>query len=300
MSLYVNRVRYKGGSPTLGASSGIINNAVINGHDFYDDNYNPAPPAHDYSQDYFTIEPIDGGNITLQFAKTGSPASFSVYYSTDGVNWRIMTTTNSVTLTGKVYLRANVNHWGGSTSNYWKFNIQQDYKIYGNIMSLIYDDNFLNQTTLKANYEFNGLFRNSTHLVDAENLVLAATTLTNNCYANMFRNCTSLTIAPELPETNLAHACYQSMFWDCTSLTTTPILPATNLATYCYNSMFRGCTSLNKVTCLATNISATNCLTLWLQNVSTNGTFVKNSSMSSWPSGDDGIPSGWTIVDYVA
>jgi hypothetical protein len=329
MGLFVNRIRYKGGSPTLGASSGIINNAVLNGHDFYDDDYNPTPPAHDYSQDYFTVEPIDGGNITIQFAKTGSLSSFSVYYSTDGVNWDSILQTGSTTRTGKVYLKANVNnnHWGASSSKYWKFNIPQDYKVYGNIMSLIYGDNFLNQTTLKANNEFCGLFNGSSHLVDAENLVLPATTMRNYCYGTMFYNCSSLTTAPKiLPATTLAESCYSNMFYGCTSLITVPVLPATTLTNFCYQAMFSGCTALetapellattltqycyyrmfynctllNKITCLATNISASNCTDSWVQGVSATGTFIKNPSMSGWQRNAYGIPSGWTVQDYVA
>jgi len=59
--------------------------------------------------------------------------------------------------------------------------------------------------------------------------------------------------------------------------------------------MFRNCSSLNYIKCLATNISATDCTSIWLEDVSSSGTFVKASSMSSWPTGENGIPSGWTV-----
>ena len=85
------------------------------------------------------------------------------------------------------------------------------------------------------------------------------------------------------------------MFYGCTSLTTAPALPATTLAKSCYDRMFRGCKSLNNVKCLATDISATNCTADWLRGVATSGTFTKASSMTSWPSGPDGIPSDWTV-----
>ena len=111
----------------------------------------------------------------------------------------------------------------------------------------------------------------------------------------MFNDCTSLINAPELPATTLAVSCYYNMFNGCTSLTTAPVLPATTLVSSCYYKMFNGCTSLSSVTCLATNISASSCLTEWLKDVATNGTFTKASSMTGWTSGEDGIPSGWTI-----
>ena len=113
----------------------------------------------------------------------------------------------------------------------------------------------------------------------------------------MFRNCTSLTQAPELPATKLYSYCYYSMFNGCTSLTTAPELPATTLASACYSYMFDGCKKLNYIKMLATDIPASNCLSNWVGNVSSTGTFVKNPDMTSLPSGTSGIPSGWTVYN---
>ena len=124
---------------------------------------------------------------------------------------------------------------------------------------------------------------------------LPAMTMANYCYSSMFQNCTALTSAPQLPATTLASNCYAGMFTGCTALTTAPTLPATTLATRCYSSMFDGCTSLSSITCLATNISASNCLQGWVKGVKSSGTFTKSSSMSSWPTGTNGIPQGWTV-----
>jgi len=60
----------------------------------------------------------------------------------------------------------------------------------------------------------------------------------------MFEDCTSLTIAPELPATVLATQCYDSMFEGCTSLITVPELPATILEKKCYYNMFYKCSSI--------------------------------------------------------
>ena len=113
-------------------------------------------------------------------------------------------------------------------------------------MSLIYGDNFRNNTSL-GNYSniFRELFKSS-QVIDASNLILPATTLTYNCYYGIFNGCTSLVKAPELPATILANYCYDHMFYGCASLTEAPELPATTLATYCYNYMFGYCTSLAK------------------------------------------------------
>jgi hypothetical protein len=88
------------------------------------------------------------------------------------------------------------------------------------------------------------------------------------------------------------------MFQGCTSLTTAPSLHATTLANYCYSNMFNGCTSLNSIKCLATDISADECTEDWVYGVSASGTFTKAESMSSWTTGINGIPSGWTVQDY--
>jgi hypothetical protein len=63
--------------------------------------------------------------------------------------------------------------------------------------------------------------------------------------------------------------------------------------------MFRGCTSLNSVTCLATGRIGSDA-NYWLDNVAASGTFIKAAGMTDWPTGAHGIPSGWTVQDYVA
>ena len=114
----------------------------------------------------------------------------------------------------------------------------------------------------------------------------------------MFRGCTSLTTAPELPATTLANQCYQFMFYGCSSLTTAPTLLATTLVKRCYNNMFYGCSNLSSITCLATDISAQECTYRWVRGVASSGTFYKYSSMASWGSGNNGIPKNWTVQDY--
>lgn len=147
-------------------------------------------------------------------------------------------------------------------------------------------------TTL-ANDCYFAMFSGCSNLTEAP--TLPATTLATDCYLSMFSDCTSLTLAPELPATTLKTYCYDNMFSGCTSLTTAPILPATTLVDYCYVTMFQGCSNLSSVICYARNISATNCTKNWLNGVASNGTFTKASSMTGWTSGEDGIPSGWTI-----
>ena len=145
---------------------------------------------------------------------------------------------------------------------------------------------------------YSNMFYECTSLVNAP--ALSATTLANFCCSNMFNGCTSLVNAPELPATTLANNCYVSMFKNCSALETAPELPATTLADYCYQSMFNGCSSLNKVTMLATNIGANSCFSDWVKGVAATGTFIKAAEMKTLPTGNSGIPNGWTVDDYKA
>ena len=170
-----------------------------------------------------------------------------------------------------------------------------------------YRDMFYNCTSLTSapalpattlEYQcYNRMFYGCKSLTQAP--VLPATTLANRCYYYMFEGCSSLATAPELPATNLTQDCYNSMFSNCTSLTTAPELPAEILYSGCYSYMFYGCTKLKYIKCLATDISATNCTSNWVDGVAATGTFVKSLNMSEWTTGINGIPEGWTVLNYV-
>ena len=134
-------------------------------------------------------------------------------------------------------------------------------KAYGNIMSLVDEENFATATILTSERAFNGLFNGNQKLSDVSGLLLPATTLTNNCYGGMFSSCTGLTDASSLllPATTLADYCYASMFSSCTGLTTAPALPAMTLADQCYTLMFYSCTSLTSAPALPATTLAENC-----------------------------------------
>ena len=94
----------------------------------------------------------------------------------------------------------------------------------------------------------------------------------NARFCSLFRGCSVLTSAPELPATKLADECYFSMFSYCTNLVSAPVLPATTLADECYNQMFYGCTKLSTVTMLALDSEITSkpdCVYDWLDDAGT-------------------------------
>ena len=91
---------------------------------------------------------------------------------------------------------------------------------------------------------------------------------------------------------------FVNLFKDCSALTQAPDLPVTTLTQGCYSKMFSGCSKLNYVKALFTDISAQDCLTDWLSGVSATGTFVKNPE-ATYTKTQAGIPSGWTVQTEV-
>ena len=133
--------------------------------------------------------------------------------------------------------------------------------IYGNIMSLVDEIGFATAKSLKEGEAFRELFMDNPCLINhgTHKLILPATILTDHCYESMFKNCTSLTTAPDLPSETLAASCYADMFKGCTSLTAAPDLPALTLKESCYSLMFEECTSLTAPPDLPAETMETGC-----------------------------------------
>ena len=271
----------------------------------------------DYSKEFFTIAALEDG-LTVQLSQNASE------YRIDNGEWVSLaanTATPSINSGQKISFKIT-NPTISSNSGIGIFTVNKAFNVEGNIMSLLYGDNFEGQTDLSGkNYAFYRLFYNCNTLTDANNFILPATTLASSCYSYMFDNCTSLITAPELPATALATYCYQGMFWGCTNLTSAPELPATTLVARCYANMFYNCTSLtsapellatklvdgcyanmfngcsklNYIKMLATDINASFCLSTWVNKVASSGIFIKHLDMTTLPTGTSGIPNGWTV-----
>lgn len=257
-------------------------------------------PVHDYSKDYLTFRVLTGGTIAWKALGTGFTKT--IEYSKNGGEWTSITAastppTISVNTGDVVRFRGNETTYAGSKSNYDGFEGGTAYfDIEGNIMSLLYGDNFASNSALtNSTYQFCSIFK-KTNAVSAENLILPATTLKNYCYRAMFSYAESLIKAPALPATTLAQGCYWYMFEKC-AITTAPELSATALAQECYGYMFTGCANLNYIKCLATtNLSVKSGTTGWVTNVSATGTFVKAAGVS-WSTGNNGIPTSWVVFE---
>ena len=256
-----------------------------------------------YENQYFTIESKNNNN-TISFKCSKEDIPRTILVSTDNGNtWSEKTSTTSgvelATLNEGDILRIKGENmsYAQSSSIYNMFVIQYSSNVYGNIMSLIYGDNFKNKTEFPENstYNFARLFSSSKSIISAENLILPATTLTNSCYSYMFNFCSNLSDAPQLPATTLTDYCYSQMFRSCSKLTTAPELPATTLANQCYQSMFNGCSKLNYIKAMFTTTPSNSYTLNWVSDVSSTGTFVKSSEATWDETGVNGIPEGWTV-----
>ena len=136
----------------------------------------------------------------------------TVEYSTDHNTWAVWNGSEISSAGKKLYLRGSGNTTF-YTSNGAQFVLSARAACSGNIQTLLEYSN--PPTSIPTSY----------------------------CYNSMFRNCTNLTAAPELPATTLKARCYEFMFRGC-GLTKAPELPATTLANWCYMYMFVGCESL--------------------------------------------------------
>ncbi|MBQ3414521.1 MAG: hypothetical protein IJH39_04070 [Clostridia bacterium] len=271
----------------------------------------------EYADQYLTIKVLSGGS--LYWFASNSAFTRQIEYSKNMGNWTKITSTttgrliSSVSRGDVIRFRGNNSYYEDVSNNHNYFSEKHTnvkYTVYGNIMSLVYGDNFAGKKTLSSDATFCSLFQGCTGLTSASNLVLPATTLSNRCYMKMFSGCTTLYSSPKLPAKELKNNCYEGMFAGCRKLNTTPILPATTLVPYCYKEMFKGCNDINYIKCLATNISATDCTKNWTQGIEGGGvsgyikrTFVKAASMSNWTQNTDvtppcdGIPVNWAIAE---
>ena len=200
--------------------------------------------------------------LALEDGLTASLPENACQYCVDGDgNWYDLpadTATQTINQGQTLSFKSNLTPSG--STGIGTFSINKKCNLEGNCMSMLFGDDAVNNNSLNGkNDVFRHLFKNCTTIIQVSNAFLPATTLSDDCYWEMFHGCTSLTTAPELPATDLYAYCYYGMFWRCTSLTTAPELPATTLAIYCYSSMFHGCTSLTTAPELPATILTLGC-----------------------------------------
>ena len=228
----------------------------------------PSSSTAFYAKQYFTVEMLENGTFELVMASGATQCMYRL--NGDANEWKHVTSNITFSLNAQdtIELSCVNDYWGVDIHQSSPFIISGKFNLKGNIMSLLYGDDFQNENDLRGmDRVFQCMFQNCTNLVSAKDLVLPATQLSEECYCYMFRGCTSLTSAPELLAPTLTPNCYLEMFY--------------------------GCNSLNYIKMLATNTDASSCLRNWTYGVAENGVFVKSCSIY-FPDGV--IPSGWTVV----
>lgn len=263
------------------------------------------------------------GEQTVAITKVGSAPAITMQYSYDGKTWDAWDL-SALPFGGstKVYVRGfgNVNFASYNTRNTFTFGTDAYVYVSGIAEALLDGENEVAEYSKR--YTFSLLFNNQTALREADGLRFEAMTNSEACYQSMFKGCSNLLSAPELPATILGYSPYRSMFSGCTSLvkapsilpTTTlsgwayaymfqgcsslidaPELPAETLTQACYYQMFSGCTSLKTVRCRA-KVTASNATYQWLYRVKTAGTLYGHSEYG-WSSDTNGIPTTWTFEE---
>lgn len=271
--------------------------------------------GYPWENEYLQFDVLTDGTILWKGAGNNETYSvLTISYSKDnGTTWTDITATSEGTeinvLTGdKVLIKGNNSHYAYNKFYYSAFTGgTATYNAKGNIMSLIYGDNFIGQTVLLYEYALSQVF-NGSNIVSAEYLILPATTLTPDCYRATFAHCSLMVKSPKiLPATTLATECYYFMFDECSSMITHPELPATQVDNTCYRGIFHKCASLTYVVCLALHHYKKN-VTLFInfiddQNlISPGGVFVKHKD-AEWGLSNDSndypdVPRNWVIKNY--
>lgn len=140
-------------------------------------------------------------------------------------------------------------------------------KIYGNLKALTNKE----IPYLQYDYEFYGLFKNNTTIVDCSELVLPF---------------------------GSKYMAFKKLFYGCQILGKTPIIPNVEMKNEMYEGMFYGCPYLEEITCLTYSPSTDACF-MWLYDAGkliSNPTFYKKKGVE-WTIGDNGIPSRFNIVE---
>lgn len=223
----------------------------------------PGPP------EYLCFEPLQD-NSTIRFSRS-TDGNRIVYYTNDfnSGSWTELGNTDITFNVGdKIYCRAAFTETGNyaSTPQFW---LTGKWKASGKLSSLLFTDNtYTERRTSGVTCVFCRLFYSQTSLYDVSLLRFDLKSGASTGFTRMFYNCSNIeSITCDVENLNIQN-CTQYMFNNCSKLSYMDFSKATNPGNYYGFS----------------------------KNVAANGTFVKKAGVS-WPSGTNGIPSGWTVIE---
>lgn len=266
----------------------------------------------DYSDSqYFHITNLENETGSFVFQKRGSQQEpTTMQYSTDGVNWTNYDYSNYPTVTvpakGNIYFRGTGGGNGYVADRYIKFHFDKQYKISGNLLSVIDYNNMNSITTIggaSGKEHFNSFFINETNLISCSGLSFGSLTTLDICaFYYTFSGCTSLTDTPDF--TGITDGSGNNALSYCFNGCSSLVLGAdlSGFTTLKAPGIYSGCSKLQ--TAIAPNVStwSTNDMNNWLQNAGTQATGTKTVScptgVTITTGSNSGIPTGWTRVDY--
>lgn len=303
------------------------------------------------AEQYLTFEIVSSGTIGISSA--GSPASVTVQYSLNKGVWDNLSSNESINVNAgdSIRWKGNNSAYSSDRDNYNHFTGTALFRTKGNIVSLIYGDDFIGKESYTLqDYALNCIFLDSS-CIDAYDLYIHTKTgmrSLRHVFANcslltrppkeivgqdmgtyglgaMFTTCTSLQFAPDLSNFIPTANTFQDMFYNCSSIRETPalysgatpnsayqnafqrctslesaVLPSETLENRAYYRMFSGCTSLQYIEIAAvtgnTGSTTNSSFFEWVRGVPSGGIIVKKCELNL-PSGNNGVPNGWTVVD---
>lgn len=227
---------------------------------------------YEYEKEYLTFVALEDNAVFTTY--------FGMEYSLDdGRTWNSISASASTPAisSGETIMWRNYPYY--PSNNIARFYSESKFDVQGNVLSIMYGDNFEGQTSFRfgnANDTYANLFSGCTGLTNAENLILPVTNVNAHfAYAWMFSGCESLITAPSLPATEIWPHAYLAMFANCTSLIEPPAINATSVSSGSCEDMFKGCTSLITAPILPATGMAFNCYA---------GMFWDCTSMTTVPS----------------
>jgi len=218
-------VEYDGGTVEVTPDSGFLGMSSVT----------ITPPVIPPS--YLTFTNVNNGISTISMQKIGEAPDVNIEYSLDnGLNWNMFVvgdTVISLDVDESVKFKGINGTFAASTSDYNNFVMTGSISASGDITSLLNGEG--------GDVELTEPF----------------------VFTSLFRDCTSLVVAPDMPSTILSDYCYFYMFYNCTNMTECNVLPAANLTNYCYYGMFRNTGMLYPPQILARNYAERSCYAMF-------------------------------------
>lgn len=245
------------------------NSIVIDGKEY---GKQPADYQVNYEKTYLTFEAIEAASFTF----TGNDLQYSL---DNGNSWTTLSSGSASPLinAGQTIMWKQTNLTPGSVNGIGTFSSTGNYKAYGNVMSLIYGDNFIGPKSISIANTFKRLFYYDRKLQNCANIILLAYTLSEGC-------------------------CY-SMFEGCANIAESPVLYVNNYSNYCFCRLFYGCANLRIVKCFTYGTTSSTYFDLWLSDTYNEGIIVRPNDISTSAYPIDGVPANWKYIpakEYVS